>query len=123
VQSPYLIEFKRKIPDIHESKTKISILIGLLSLIIGSILTIIVFKLIKKNKNPLYDLSLQERKIFSLILNGKSNKEISEELNIGLSTVKSHVNRIYSKLEIKTRKDVLNLNIENSVVNNRKNDQ
>jgi len=123
VQSPYLIEFKRKIPDIHESKTKISILIGLLSLIIGSILTIIVFKLIKKNKNPLYDLSLQERKIFSLIMNGKSNKEISEELNIGLSTVKSHVNRIYSKLEIKTRKDVLNLNLENSVVNNRKNDQ
>jgi len=123
VQSPYLIEFKRKIPDIHESSTKISILIGLLSLIIGSILTIIVSKLIKKNKNPIYDLSIQERKIFSLIMNGKSNKEISEELNIGLSTVKSHVNRIYSKLEIKTRKDILNLNIENSVVNNRKNDQ
>jgi DNA-binding NarL/FixJ family response regulator len=54
-------------------------------------------------------------------MNGKSNKEISDELNIGLSTVKSHVNRIYSKLEIKSRKDILNLNIENPVVNNEKN--
>jgi DNA-binding CsgD family transcriptional regulator len=120
-QSPYLTEFKRKIPDIKEYKAEMSILIGLLSFIFGSILSISIFKLLKKNKNPLYDLSLQERKIFTLIMNGKSNKEISDELNIGLSTVKSHVNRIYSKLEIKSRKDILNLNIENPVVNNEKN--
>jgi FixJ family two-component response regulator len=34
-----------------------------------------------------------------MIQSGKSNKEISNELNIEISTVKSHVNNLYSKLE------------------------
>ena len=46
------------------------------------------------------NLSVQERKIYTLLKEGKSNKEISEELNIGLSTVKSHASNIYSKLKI-----------------------
>jgi DNA-binding CsgD family transcriptional regulator len=45
-------------------------------------------------------------------MEGKSNKEISDILLIGLSTVKSHVNSIYSKLGINSRKDVLNLNLD-----------
>jgi len=61
-----------------------------------------------KNNNLIKSLSVQERKIFTLLKDGKSNKEISEEFNIGLSTVKSHVNNIYSKLNIKSRKEGMN---------------
>jgi len=53
-------------------------------------------------------LSVQERKIFGLIRKGFSNKEISAECNIELTTVKSHVSNIYSKLKIKSRKEALN---------------
>ena len=62
-----------------------------------------------QNTVSLNDLSVQERKIFLLIKSGKSNKEISEEYNIGLSTVKSHVSSIYAKLNIKSRKEAMNL--------------
>jgi DNA-binding CsgD family transcriptional regulator len=61
-----------------------------------------------KNEKLLQTLSLQERRIFELLQKGKSNKEISDELNVGISTVKSHVSSIYSKLNLKSRKEVLN---------------
>lgn len=63
------------------------------------------------NKKPVHqtisELSIQERKIFSLLKEGKSNKEIADECAISVSTVKSHVNSIYSKLGIKARKEIL----------------
>lgn len=52
-------------------------------------------------------MSVQERKIFELLQHGKSNKEISEDLYIGISSVKSHLNSICSKLKIKSRKETL----------------
>jgi len=56
----------------------------------------------------LYDkLTLKEREILSLIKAGKANKEIASELFIGVSTVKSHINKIYSKLEVHSRKEVV----------------
>jgi DNA-binding NarL/FixJ family response regulator len=79
---------------------------------IGFLICLAYIKLFKKKHDPLKDLSVQERKIFALLLEGKSNKEISEILLIGLSTVKSHVNNIYSKLEINSRKDLMNLNLD-----------
>jgi DNA-binding CsgD family transcriptional regulator len=49
-------------------------------------------------------LSHREVHIVTLILSGKSNKEIAAILNIELSTVKTHVNNIYAKLKIGSRK-------------------
>ncbi|WP_298777831.1 LuxR C-terminal-related transcriptional regulator [uncultured Polaribacter sp.] len=63
----------------------------------------------EKNKPSLYDLSHREREIFDLLVLGKSNKEIADELNISINTVKFHVKNIYEKLNIKSRKEVLNL--------------
>ena len=37
---------------------------------------------------------------------GITNKEIAEQLFISLSTVKSHINTIYSKLSISSRKEI-----------------
>lgn len=53
------------------------------------------------------NLSKQERNIRYLILEGKSNKEIANELFISLSTVKSHISNIYSKLRVSDRRELL----------------
>lgn len=111
-RSSYFIEFRKKIPLSQNSRLLFPFLIGLVCLIIGFLSSVTYYKFSNKNQNPLRNLSVQERKIFALILEGKSNKEISEILLIGLSTVKSHVNGIYSKLGINSRKDVMNLNLD-----------
>ena len=64
-----------------------------------------------KNENTLEDLSHREREIFNLIIQGKSNKMISAELNISVNTVKFHIKNIYEKLNIKSRKEALNIDL------------
>lgn len=61
------------------------------------------------NKEKLASLSVREREIFDLILQGKSNKEIATVVNISINTVKFHIKNIYDKLHIKSRKEALNL--------------
>jgi NarL family two-component system response regulator LiaR len=56
---------------------------------------------------PYQTLTVQERKIFSMLKEGKTNKEISDICAISLSTVKTHVNSIYSKLGLQSRTDVM----------------
>jgi DNA-binding CsgD family transcriptional regulator len=112
-RSSYFTEFRKKIPPSQKNRSLVPFLIGMAGLFLGFFICFAYSKLYNKNQNPLRDLSVQERKIFSLIMEGKSNKEISDTLTIGLSTVKSHVNSIYSKLGINSRKDVLNLNLDN----------
>jgi DNA-binding CsgD family transcriptional regulator len=109
-QSSYFDEFRKKIP-VSNNNIILPALIGSLIIIISFFIFFAAFKLHKKKRNILKDLSVQERKIYALILEGKSNKEISDILMISLSTVKSHVNNIYSKLDVNSRKDILNLNV------------
>jgi ATP/maltotriose-dependent transcriptional regulator MalT len=53
---------------------------------------------------PLIDpLTKRELEVLHLIAAGLSNREIAERLVIGLSTVKKHINRMYSKLGVKRR--------------------
>lgn len=52
-------------------------------------------------------LSARQRKVFDLIVQGKSNKKIISELIIELSTLKTHINQIYKALDIKSRKEAL----------------
>ena len=67
----------------------------------------------KPRKDNLKNLSIREREIFDLIVTSKTNKEIANEINISVNTVKFHVKNIYGKLEIKSRKEALK--IENQV--------
>lgn len=62
----------------------------------------------KPNKDLVSTLSIQEKKVFDLLKTGASNKEISTELNIEVSTVKSHVHKVYSRLGVKSRKEIVN---------------
>jgi ATP/maltotriose-dependent transcriptional regulator MalT len=48
-------------------------------------------------------LTRRELEVLQLIAAGLSNQEIAEQLVVALSTVKKHINRIYSKLGVKRR--------------------
>ncbi len=52
-------------------------------------------------------LSRKENEVLSLILAKKNNQQICDELFISLSTLKSHINHIYKKLELSTRQEIL----------------
>ncbi|OIQ36412.1 MAG: hypothetical protein BM563_10905 [Bacteroidetes bacterium MedPE-SWsnd-G1] len=52
-------------------------------------------------------LSSQELKVFELMKQDLTNKEIAERLFVSISTIKSHINNIYSKLKISSRKDIV----------------
>lgn len=58
-----------------------------------------------KMEDKLLELSLRQRAVFDLILKGKSNKEITSELHIEISTLKTHINQIYKILGIKSRRE------------------
>lgn len=58
---------------------------------------------------PIEKLTAKEQEILDLILAGKSNKEIASSLFIEVSTVKTHINKIYGKLDVKSRREVMNL--------------
>ena len=65
----------------------------------------------KKRKNEvnteLSTLTTQEEKIAKLICEGKSNKKIASNLFISLSTVKSHIGNLYSKLNVASRRQLV----------------
>ena len=113
--STYFQALRAKLPKKENSNLYWYITIGCSFFLLGFILNYYLNPKFKKNNIQLKSLSVQERKIFLLIQSGKSNKEISEEYNIGISTVKSHVSNIYSKLNIKSRKEAMNIyNTNNS---------
>ena len=108
-KSSYFTEFRRSIRGEIKPAFLIVVIGG--SVLILTILAMILYQRHKKNKNknPLLELTIQERKVFDLLRQGKSNKEIAEECSVSVSTIKSHVNSIYSKLDVKSRKDIMNI--------------
>lgn len=49
------------------------------------------------------DLSARETEILTLVAGGSSNAAIAEQLNISTSTIKFHLNNIYTKLDVRSR--------------------
>jgi DNA-binding NarL/FixJ family response regulator len=98
-------------------------MVALLILIAGLLLLILYIQLdkyhIHRLTNPLKEqkddglqnqletletLTDRQRQVYDLIISGKSNKEITGALFIEPSTLKTHINQIYKKLDIKNRK-------------------
>ena len=56
-----------------------------------------------KPEDPLAKLTEQERKIITLIADGKTNKEIADEVFLSDKTVKNYVSNILNKLNLRRR--------------------
>lgn len=49
------------------------------------------------------DLTNREIEVLSLVVEGKRNREIANQLNIAEATVENHLHRIFVKLRVSTR--------------------
>jgi len=64
-------------------------------------------KLIQTQDGLVEQLSDRELEVLRLIAAGLSNKKITEELFISLSTVKTHLRNIYGKLNVHSRTEAI----------------
>jgi len=108
-KSSYFREFRSSIRAEIKPARIISIIGGSVILIIIVAMAIYYKREKKNNKNPISRLTIQERKVLDLLKQGKSNKEIAEECSVSVSTIKSHVNSIYSKLDVRSRKEIMDI--------------
>ncbi len=89
------------------SKPNYVLIIGI-SLTVLSILLFFFNNLVKKqNRNKSLNLTNKETEILKLLKQGKSNKEIASELYISVSTVKTHINNIFKKMNISNRSELV----------------
>lgn len=63
----------------------------------------------KQSINPLDKLSKREREISELLVQGDGNIEIANKLSIQLTTVSTHKNKIFNKLNIKNIVELIGL--------------
>ena len=64
----------------------------------------------------LSELTTREREVLAMIGQGMTNAEIADQLFIGEGTVKSHVNRIFSKLHLRDRAAAVVLAFDSGLV-------
>ncbi len=57
----------------------------------------------KVNRSLLSKLTQKEFEILTSIFEGKTNRQMSEEHFISLNTIKTHIKKIYDKLDVNTR--------------------
>lgn len=65
---------------------------------------------------PVYDLTDREREILGLLVEGKTNVEIAEELTLSPGTVRFHVSNILSKLGASNRTEAVSKALQNGLV-------
>jgi DNA-binding NarL/FixJ family response regulator len=63
----------------------------------------------KENFNRATLLTAKEYRVLEMMAEGKSNKEIANLNFVELSTVKTHINKIYAKLEVRNRREAINV--------------
>lgn len=105
----YYKSLKKQLPIKRDNNFVLLFIIALILSV--SAVIFIYWKRPFNQKKKLNKLSLQERRIFEMLREGLTNQEISDQCLIGISTTKSHVSSIYSKLNIKSRKEIMNLEL------------
>lgn len=76
-------------------------------------------KILAQRKQESYyhdDLTKREWEIYRLVMVGKNNGEIAQELVISVSTVKYHVSNIFSKLGVKNRAEAIAYAVQHRLV-------
>jgi DNA-binding NarL/FixJ family response regulator len=59
------------------------------------------------NCKPIDDLSFREQEIAEFVARGMTNKEIAEAAYVSINTVKTHLRRIYQRLSISSRRELV----------------
>lgn len=54
-----------------------------------------------------YQLTAREKSIIKLILQGKTNKEIASDINLGEQTVRNYISSIYDKIGVHDRRETI----------------
>jgi len=67
-------------------------------------------------KGQIYDLTETEIKIIKLVLRGLTNKEIADELYISEKTVKFHLYKVFKKLALKNRSELMLFGFRNGLI-------
>lgn len=65
------------------------------------------FSTIHANKGEDYNLSDREKQVLSLLVNGYSYKMIASEMYIAIDTVRSHIKKIYEKLQVNSKSEAV----------------
>ncbi|MEM7007619.1 MAG: response regulator transcription factor [Thermodesulfobacteriota bacterium] len=68
-------------------------------------------------KGQIYDLTETEIKIIKLVLKGMTNKEIATGLYISEKTVKFHLYKVFKKLSLKNRSELMLFGFQNGLIN------
>lgn len=63
----------------------------------------------KRHYDAKEQLTKQEQNVLDLLLSDNSNKDIAEALFVSVSTVKTHVNNVYKKLNVNSREELKSL--------------
>jgi DNA-binding NarL/FixJ family response regulator len=66
-----------------------------------------IFDINKLNKYANTELTTQEKNVVLKLVEGKSNKQISDELFVSLNTTKTHLKNIFLKLEVTSRTEAM----------------
>jgi NarL family two-component system response regulator LiaR len=61
-------------------------------------------------------LTARERVVLALIVDGLNNKQIAARLTVSLSTAKSHVSNVLSKLGVASRSEAVSLALQNKLI-------
>jgi len=89
----------------------LNLLLGAVILLLLAVVILLLRKLRVSGKHSASDglpgLTAREEKIAQLVCEGKSNNEIAAELYISLSTVKTHIGNINSKLNVTNRSELI----------------
>jgi two-component system, NarL family, response regulator LiaR len=99
-----VIHYKTLIRDLRIEL--FGVIIGLMFLGMGIWIGILIYK--KKLNPDEYDrrklgLSKRELEVLQLLSQGLSNQEIADQLFVSLNTSKTHISKIYQKLNVKRR--------------------
>ena len=70
-----------------------------------------------KGNNSIYDLTETEAKVVKLVLTGCSNKDIAKNLFLSEKTVKFHLYKIFKKLSVKNRSELILYGFKQGFVN------
>ncbi len=70
----------------------------------------------RPTEQPAFDLTLREREVLNLVVQGESNQQIAEALVISLATVKAHISSILSKLQVSSRAEASAYALKHKIV-------